>query len=111
MAIGNYWGTVDEQEIEEHITHQYDDPSLGLVNYIPFSTDDAIEESENTIFEVWPNPAKDRFIVEGKGKMTITNALGQTLFSREIDGKESIALPQGLYFVKIGNATRKVVVE
>ena len=111
MAVGNYWGTTDEQEIEEHITHQYDDPSLGLVNYIPFATDDAIEESENTFFEVWPNPAQGSFVVEGKGKMTITNALGQTLFSREIDGKESIALPQGLYFVKIGNTTRKVVVE
>ena len=111
IAVGNYWGTTDEQEIEEHITHQYDDPSLGLVNYIPFSTDDAIEESENTIFEVWPNPAKDRFIVEGKGKMTITNALGQILLSSEIDGKESIRLPQGLYFVKINNTTRKVIVE
>ena len=111
MAVGNYWGTTDEQEIEEHITHQYDDPSLGLVNYIPFSTDDAIEESENTIFEVWPNPTQGRFVVEGKGKMTISNALGQILINHEIDGKESIALPQGLYFVKIGNATRKVVVE
>jgi len=60
---------------------------------------------------VYPNPAKDRFIVEGSGSMTITNALGQTLLTREIDGKTTIELPQGLYFVKLGGAMRKVVVE
>lgn len=110
-AVGNYWGTIDEQEIEEHITHQLDDPSLGLVNYIPFSTDDAIEEAEDTAFDVWPNPAQGRFTVNGQGTMTITNTLGQTILTKEIDGKESIALPQGLYVVRLGEATRKVVVE
>lgn len=110
-AVGNYWGTIDEQEIEEHITHQFDDPSLGLVNYIPFSTEDAIEEAENTAFDVWPNPAQGRFTVNGQGSMTITNTLGQTIITKEIDGEESIALPRGLYVVKIGNATRKVIVE
>jgi hypothetical protein len=62
-------------------------------------------------FEVWPNPTHGRFMVEGKGKMTIMNALGQILINHEIDGKESIALPQGLYFVKIGNTTQKVIIE
>ena len=111
MAIGNYWGTIDKQEIEDHITHQNDDPSLGLVTYIPFLSDDGVSETHTTSFEVWPNPAQGRFIVEGKGEMTLMNALGQILLLREIDGKENIALPQGLYFVKIGNTTRKVIVE
>lgn len=111
MAVGNYWGTTDIQEIEDHITHQNDDPSLGLVTFVPFLEDDGMGESNITAFEVWPNPAQGRFTVEGKGKMTITNALGQTLLNCEIDGKESIALPQGLYFVKIGNITQKVIVE
>lgn len=111
MAVGNYWGTIDEQEIEEHITHQYDDPSLGLVNYIPFSTDDAIEETEYTAFEVWPNPTQGRFTVEGKGKMTITNTLGQIILTKDIDGKESIELPQGLYIVKLNSMTQKIIVE
>ena len=68
-------------------------------------------ENEATTFKVYPNPAKDRFTVEGSGTMTITNALGQTLLTREIDGKTTIELPQGLYFVKLGGATRKIVVE
>ena len=111
MAVGNYWGTTNEQEIEDHIFHQLDDPSLGLVNYIPFSTEDAIEEAENTAFDVWPNPAQGRFTVNGQGTMTITNALGQTIITKEIDGKENIDLPRGLYVVRLGDATRKVIVE
>ena len=110
-AVGNDWGTTNEQEVEDHIFHQNDDPDLGLVTFIPFVGYDAVEEQNTVSFEVWPNPAQGRFIVEGKGRMTITNALGQTLFSREIDGKESIALPQGIYFVRLGDITRKVIVE
>lgn len=68
-------------------------------------------ENEATMFKVYPNPAKDRFIVEGSGTMTVTNTLGQTVLTQEIDGKTTIELPQGLYFVKLGGATRKVVVE
>ena len=111
MAVGNDWGTSNSHVIEDHIVHQNDDPSLGLVTFVPFIDVDDVDEAAASAFEVWPNPAQGRFVVEGKGKMTITNALGQTLFNHEIDGKESIALPQGLYFVKIGNTTRKVVVE
>lgn len=68
-------------------------------------------ENEATTFKVYPNPAKDRFTVEGSGTMTVMNTLGQTVLTQEIDGKTTIELPQGLYFVKLGGATRKVVVE
>lgn len=62
-------------------------------------------------FIVYPNPAKDRVTIEGTGTATITNALGQTILTKEIDGKATIELPRGMYFVKLGGATRKVVVE
>ena len=70
-----------------------------------------IGENEATAFRVYPNPAKDRFTIEGTGTLTVTNTLGQTVLIQEIDGKTTIELPQGLYFVKLGEATRKVVVE
>ena len=111
MAVGNDWGTSNSHVIEDHIVHQNDDPSLGLVTFVPFIDVDDVDEAAAAAFEVWPNPAQGCFVVQGKGKMIITNALGQILISHEIDGKDSIALPQGLYFVKIGNITRKVVVE
>ena len=107
----NNWGTSNSHIIEEHIVHQNDDPSLGLVTFVPFVDVDGMNEVSAKAFEVWPNPAHGRFMVEGKGKMTIMNALGQILINQEIDGKESIALPQGLYFVRLGNVTRKVIVE
>jgi hypothetical protein len=31
--------------------------------------------------------------------------------TREIDGKATVELPQGLYFVKMNGVTRKIVVE
>ena len=110
-AVGNDWGTTNEQEVEEHIFHQNDDPTLGLVTFIPFVGYDAVEEQNSASFEVWPNPAQGRFMVEGKGMMTITNVVGQTLLNREIDGKETVTLPKGIYVVKIGNITQKVIVE
>ena len=70
-----------------------------------------IEENEGQKCRVYPNPAKDRFTVEGTGTMTVTNTLGQTVLTQKIDGKTTIELPQGMYFVKLGDATQKIVVE
>ena len=70
-----------------------------------------INEQNGETFEIYPNPAKDRFTIEGTGTMTVTNTLGQTVLTQEIDGKATIELPQGMYFVKLGGTTRKIVVE
>ena len=71
----------------------------------------AVDETENATFSIYPNPAQGYFTVEGRGKMTVINVLGQTILTREIDGKNIVTLPQGMYFVKLGNTTRKIVVE
>jgi len=60
---------------------------------------------------VYPNPAQGAFTVEGMGRLSITNVLGQTVLTREIDGKETVELPLGIYFVKLNGQTRKIVVE
>lgn len=44
MAIGNDWGYTDQQVIENHIVHQVDDPSLGLVTFYPFVGSEGIED-------------------------------------------------------------------
>lgn len=68
-------------------------------------------EEDSQAFMVYPNPAQGRFTVEGTGKLMISNMFGQTILNKEIDGKTTIELPQGLYFVKLGGETRKIVVE
>ena len=111
MAIGNDWGTTNEQEVEDHIFHQNDDPNLGLVTFIPFIGYDGINEAQTVAFEVSPNPAQGRFAVEGKGRMTITNTLGQMILTKAIDGKETVELPRGVYLVNLNGTTQKIVVE
>ncbi|MBQ6307876.1 MAG: T9SS type A sorting domain-containing protein [Bacteroidales bacterium] len=68
-------------------------------------------EEDSQAFMVYPNPAQGRFTVEGTGKLMISNMFGQTILNKEIDGKTTIELPQGMYFVKLGGETRKIVVE
>ena len=72
---------------------------------------DQICENQRSTFKVYPNPAKGNIMIEGTGTMTITNTLGQNLLTKEINGKEKVELPQGVYVVKMGNETRKIVVE
>ena len=36
MAVGNDWGSTDPERIEDHIFHQHDDSTLGLVTFIPY---------------------------------------------------------------------------
>ena len=77
-----------------------------------FSTmPDQINENRQSVFKVFPNPSKSSVTIEGQGMLVITNTLGQTVLTRIIEGKTKVELPQGLYFVKMGNETRKIVVE
>jgi hypothetical protein len=72
---------------------------------------DHLCENHRSIFKVYPNPAKGYIIIEGTGNMTVTNALGQTIMTKEIKSKEKLELPKGMYFVTMGNETQKIVVE
>ena len=47
IAVGNKWGTTVYDEIESHIYHQHDDPSLGLVTFYPFVGSEGIDEIYN----------------------------------------------------------------
>lgn len=87
---------------------------LSLSNKVdnPMHDTNGLDEDEReTSLSIYPNPAKDCFTVEGTGIMHVTNVLGHEIMNKEIDGKTTIELPQGLYFVKLGGATRKIVVE
>ena len=70
-----------------------------------------IGEKEKQNFNIYPNPSAGRVTIEGTGRLTITNVLGQTVLTRNITDTETIELPRGVWFVKLNGATRKVVVK
>lgn len=45
MAVGNDWGTTDMERIEDHIYHKNDDPTLGLVTFVPYIGYEFLDEN------------------------------------------------------------------
>lgn len=70
-----------------------------------------IGETQAESFEVYPNPSNGVFTVKGTGTLRISNVLGQEIMAMEIDGKETVELPTGVYFVQLNGTVRKIVVE
>ena len=68
-------------------------------------------ENYRSMFKMYPNPSNGCITIEGTGTMMVTTALGQTILTKEIEGKENVELPQGIYFVTMSGETRKIVVE
>ena len=118
LAVGNNWGTSNEQLIEDHIVHQNDDPNLGLVTFVPFIDVDGLNESNTLCFEVSPNP-----VCNGNFTLTLEKAMpsevviynvnGQIVKSQHIDNLINTinveALGRGVYFVEVKNTEGKVV--
>ena len=73
-------------------------------------------------FTIYPNPANNILIVETRliaslpvaNEYRITNLMGQTVFTGNLTAEtqqiDVSALPQGMYFISVGDMTRKFVV-
>ena len=66
-------------------------------------------------FSLFPNPCKDQVnIVGGSGEYRIANVMGQVLMTGTIQGERQqidvSRLPAGLYFITVGEVTKKLVV-
>ena len=108
-------------EIEDPSQRSYFDASnvIGAAEYIVLVTYERPNEycesdpssvtvevtsvSENTSYPMlYPNPASDRFTIEGKVKaVKAFDALGQMVYQGEDNTVEVAAWPQGVYFVRI----------
>ena len=118
MAVGNDWNTTDENVIERHIVHQFDNPDFGLVTYVPFVGYDAVNETKTMSFDISPNPVLngDFTLTLNKNipsEVTIFNVNGQIVKSQHVDNSVNTinveVLESGVYFVEVKNTEGKVV--
>lgn len=91
IAVGNNWGTTNEAAIENHIVHQTDDPSLGLVTFIPFIGYDQIEE---TI---------------GAQDINLSEAIVYTIAGQRVSHPET--LKTGVYIVMTEQGPKKILIQ
>lgn len=136
MAENNYWGTMDPDSVEMRIYHQPDDPSLGLVDYLPIynppvGVDENAGEAKLKLAEaIYPNPANGYFYLKLKDELKdsdekplveIFGLNGEKLSAFEIQETEQpvrIRIPDGVSGVillkirhKANEETTKIVVK
>ena len=131
LVLADAWGNIIDQ------VHYYDsDPwpweadgegpyleliDLDLDNSLPenwtlgYDITDVPEALTDGGFRLFPNPTQGTVhIVGGSGAYRITNVMGQVLMAGTIqDESQQIdlsCLPSGMYFISVGEATRKLVV-
>ena len=72
------------------------------------------DETMVDVINVYPNPAKGSFTVEGTGLLSITNILGQKIMEQTVEVQTLITLPEGVYLLRLtdGNTstTTKLIV-
>lgn len=129
-AQNNYWGTMDIDSVEMHIFHQPDDPTLGLVHYLPMLdptvdvTEFNFEDPLQLSVSIYPNPAKDKINIIGLSQQEQTNIelftpngrLVRSWLMETSEEKLDISnLPPGIYFLVINtresHITRKLIID
>lgn len=118
MAVGNWWGTVDEQKVEELIVHKNDDPSLGLVTFLPIWKDDDVNEVAALNAVIAPNPVSNGILIVTlaeaiSAEVSVYDLFGRKLKSQIIENEINTinveSLKSGVYFVEVRNGDSKTV--
>ena len=76
---------------------------LNIDDITLYRTYSSLNDNTTTMLSVYPNPAEGAVIIEGTGKLLVTNALGQQMLSRDIENQTTLTLPVGLYFIRLEN--------
>jgi hypothetical protein len=92
--------------------HQYGElvwqnPEYNTCTY-PY---DAVEENKDSEIALYPNPVRDRVVIEGieVAEVEVYNTLGQMVKTIQGTNEISVAdLPQGVYLLRIADAEGKV---
>jgi hypothetical protein len=86
--------------------------------YMNTSTVDLKENNVSSLFTVYPNPFNQKIIISGnkeKQPVLIFNALGSLIYKSSLESEiveiDLSPLPSGIYFVKAGTSTKKIIKE
>lgn len=112
-------GTLDITSISGALTLHFVTGQMGgcrgLQIYTSLSETASVDESTGSeTINIYPNPAHDIIYIEGEniGLVEMYNALGQRVFKDENINKVHVSnYPSGIYVIKIGNVTKKIVVK
>ena len=76
---------------------------LNVDNIRLYRTYDAVDDNTAAQLSVYPNPSEGPVVIEGTGTLSVTNALGQRILTRDIEERTTLDLPTGLYFISVEN--------
>jgi len=123
FAQNNYWGSMNIDSVEAVIFHQPDDPSLGIVNYLPLMDTTTVFVTNNILKNeliAFPNPVS-KFVKIQKPKsfknkfvqMKIVDEKGKLILKKDIISEyETVDVTdfsKGLYFIHITDGQNVVV--
>ena len=117
---GTCFCTDNEAAVAASIYDAVDDISVGLIDYLPLTTDPwcmnfhvGVEEVLESDFSIAPNPAIDQVVVNGRdlSRITVLDAAGRSLIdlsfgARNIQDVDVIDLPSGMYVMRTLQAGR-----
>ena len=73
-----------------------------------------VGEAKTLAFDVYPNPVSGSLTIEAEGLVTISDEMGRVVRTLFVDDKQTVdlqGLSSGFYFVKAGDAVKKVLVK
>ena len=87
--------------------------ALAAVNAVG---DDGVEEIDNEEVVIYPNPVNDIVMIETHGRASLQNVIiydvnGRKVLSTSESQIDISNLPNGIYFIKLGEKTSKLVIE
>ena len=75
-------------------------------------------EKNKTNFSIYPNPSKDMLTINSNtqiGEIIISDVLGNTVYTKNVKNNEQTVdvstLTSGVYFITVGNTTKKIIKE
>jgi hypothetical protein len=122
FAENNYWGTFDPDTVEMYIFHQPDEPSLGLVDYLPlkdyFTSIPEKGDDQFSSMKIFPNPARTEISFTFSGDNSnpdffdfqILDYCGRLIIQGKISsskkGFDISFLPEGGYYLILRSETK-----